>query len=204
MEKIKYRAVLKYLHLKGMIPPEIHEDMVRTLTENAPSYATVKRWVNENQCSRVSVKDDPRPGRPPTSTIEYNIDLALGMIMQDRRISCYQIAERLGISTERAENIVTKELGFSKVSARWVSRLLNPNRNAPGGLCPREIWNCLKPRKIIFLFVSLLWTKAGFKEQSEQWKHISFSTPKKARVIPSAGKVMMPPTWLSRKFIALT
>ncbi|XP_029634578.1 protein GVQW3-like [Octopus sinensis] len=111
-----------------MAPSEIHEDMVRTLTDNAPSYATVKRWVNKFQRGRGSLEDDPTPGRPPTATTEDNIDLALGMIMQDRRISCRQIAERVVISTERADNIVTKQLGFSKVSARWVPRLLTPEQ----------------------------------------------------------------------------
>ncbi|XP_029657069.1 protein GVQW3-like [Octopus sinensis] len=113
MEKTEYRAVIKYLHLKGITPPETHEDMVKTLTDNVPSYATVKRWVNEFKRGRESVEDDPRPGRPPTATTKDNFDLALSMIMQDRRISCRQIAERTGISTERADNIVAKELGFS-------------------------------------------------------------------------------------------
>ncbi|XP_029634494.1 protein GVQW3-like [Octopus sinensis] len=128
MEETENRAVIKYLHLKGMTPSEIHKNMVRTLTDNAPSYATVKQLVNEFQRGRESVEDDPRPGRPPTATTEDNIDLALGMIMQDRRISCRWAAKRLGISTERADNIVTKELGFSKVSARWVPRLLTPEQ----------------------------------------------------------------------------
>ncbi|CAI9721358.1 Hypothetical predicted protein [Octopus vulgaris] len=115
MEKTEYHAVIKYLHLKGMNLSEVYEDMVRTLTNNAPSYATVKRWVNEFQRGRESVEDDPTLERPPTATTKDNIDLALGMIMQDHRISCCQISERLGISTERADYIVTKELVFSKV-----------------------------------------------------------------------------------------
>ncbi|XP_052831817.1 uncharacterized protein LOC128250558 isoform X2 [Octopus bimaculoides] len=44
MEKTEYRAVIKYLHLT---PSEIHEDMVRTITDNAPSYATVSTAVTE-------------------------------------------------------------------------------------------------------------------------------------------------------------
>ena len=46
------------------------------------------------------------------------------MAMQDRRISCGQIAERLRTSTEQEKKILNQEMGFSKVSARWVSRLL--------------------------------------------------------------------------------
>ncbi|CAI9722388.1 Hypothetical predicted protein [Octopus vulgaris] len=122
MEKTEYRAVIKYYHVKGMTPSEIHEDVVTTLTDTASSYATVKHWVNEFQRDREIVEDDSEPGRPPTATPENNIDLALGMLMQDRQISCREIAERLGISTERADNIVTKELGFSMVSARMLDR----------------------------------------------------------------------------------
>ena len=65
---------------------------------------------------------------PPTATTKDNIDLAVQMVMQDRQISCREIAERLGISIERADKIVTQELKFSKVSARWVPRFLTPEQ----------------------------------------------------------------------------
>ena len=105
-------AVIKYLHLKGMTASEIHDDMLRTLAESAPSYATVTRWIREFQRGRDSVEDNPRSGRPPTATTKDKVDLALQLVMQDRRISCRQIAERLGISTERADKMLTQELGF--------------------------------------------------------------------------------------------
>ncbi|XP_029641057.1 protein GVQW3-like [Octopus sinensis] len=194
MEKTEYRAVIKYLHLKGMAPSEIHEDMLRSLTDNAPSYATVKRWVNEFQHGRESVEDDPRPGRPPTATIGDNVDLALGMIMQDRRISCHQIAERLGISAERADNSVTKELGFSKVSARWVPRLLTPEHKCILFTSNLELFETNEENFIAcFITIDESWVhhyQPETKEQSKQWKHTSSPTPKKARVIPSAGKDM--------------
>ena len=107
MEKTEIHATIQYLHLKGMTALEIHDDMLRTLTESAPSYATVARWIREFKRGGVSVEDNPRSGRPPTATTKDNIDLALQMVMQDRRISSRQIAERLGISTERADKILT-------------------------------------------------------------------------------------------------
>ena len=71
-----------------MFPSDINEDMVKTLADTAPSYATVKRWVNEFKRGRASVEDDPRAGRPPTATTKENLDLARGMVMDDRRVSC--------------------------------------------------------------------------------------------------------------------
>lgn len=46
--------------------------MVRSLTENASSYARVKLYDNKVKCDPGSVEDDPRPERPqmqqPTKT----------------------------------------------------------------------------------------------------------------------------------------
>ena len=56
MDKTEYRAVIKYLHLKGMSPSETYADMVNTLVDSAPSYATVKRWTSEFKCSMESVE----------------------------------------------------------------------------------------------------------------------------------------------------
>ena len=130
MEKTEIRVIIKYLHLKGMTASKIRDDVLGILAESAPSYATVTRWIREFKRGRVRVEDDPRSGRPAKATTKDNIDLVLKMVMQDRRISCRKVAERLGISIERAYKILTKELGFLKVSAKWISRLLTPEQKS--------------------------------------------------------------------------
>ena len=52
MEKTEYRAVIKYLNLKGLNSTQIHTDMTDTLGDQAPSFATVKRWVAESKRGR--------------------------------------------------------------------------------------------------------------------------------------------------------
>lgn len=37
MEKIEYRAVIKFLFLEGVAPKEIHERMLRVYNERSPS-----------------------------------------------------------------------------------------------------------------------------------------------------------------------
>ena len=69
-----------------------HEDLKDTLVNDASSYATVKRYVAEFKQGRQSVEDEQRVGRPSTATTEENIDLALDMVMEDRRLSCRQVA----------------------------------------------------------------------------------------------------------------
>ena len=81
MDKLEYRAVINYLQLKGMTPAEIHKDMTDTLGDHAPSYATVKRWINEFKRGKDNTEDEPRSGRPLTATTPENIDLVLDMVM---------------------------------------------------------------------------------------------------------------------------
>ena len=52
MDKIDERAVIQYLHKKGLTPKDIRNDMAATLWKDAPSYATVERWVAEFKCGR--------------------------------------------------------------------------------------------------------------------------------------------------------
>ena len=74
---------------------------------------TVTHLIRQFKCSRDRVEDDPRSEKLLTAKAKDNVGLALQMIMQDCSILCSQIAERLGISTEQADNTLTKKLGFS-------------------------------------------------------------------------------------------
>jgi len=128
MDKIWHRGVIKYLHKKGLNPQDIHADMVDTVGDDAPALSTVYKWTAEFKRGRESLEDDPRPGRPTTATTPDNIDRVHHLVMGDRRLTISQIASDVGISRERVEHILHNELGMSKVSARWVPRLLTPNQ----------------------------------------------------------------------------
>uniref|UniRef100_A0A3Q0T381 Mos1 transposase HTH domain-containing protein n=1 Tax=Amphilophus citrinellus TaxID=61819 RepID=A0A3Q0T381_AMPCI len=109
-------------------PKDIHADMVATLGDDAPALSTVQKWAAEFKRGRESLEDDPRSGRPVTATTRENIDRVHHMVMDDSRLTVNQIANAVGISRERVENILHNELGMSKISARWVPRLLTPDQ----------------------------------------------------------------------------
>ena len=68
--KFEYRAVIRYLYLKGKTGQEIHCESVNIYGYSAPSYAQVKFWVGEFKRGRMSSEDETRSGRPSDATDE--------------------------------------------------------------------------------------------------------------------------------------
>ncbi|GBP10054.1 Putative uncharacterized protein FLJ37770 [Eumeta japonica] len=126
LSNIEHRAVIKYFVKKGKTPKEIFEDMVSVLQESAPSYTMVKKWACLFQQGRESCEDDPRPGSPVTVVTEENVRKIEKLVLADRRIKLWQIAEELQISKERVGEIIHEHMNMRKISARWVPKMLTP------------------------------------------------------------------------------
>ncbi|XP_030760797.1 protein GVQW3-like [Sitophilus oryzae] len=128
MDKIGYRAVIKYLVLKGNTPTQIKHELDSMYGDSAPSFTTVKFWAAEFKRDRKSLGDDERSGRPKTATTDDNIAKVHQMVLDDRRIKVREITEIMNISKERVCHI----LGMRKLSARWVPRLLTLDQKRVG------------------------------------------------------------------------
>lgn len=104
MNKIEYRAVIRFLFLKKKTNDEIKIELDDVYGDSAPSLSTIKYWE--------------------VTTPEV-VGKIHGMVIDDRRIRVCEIAEAVGISRERVENILHEYLRMTKLAARWVPRLLN-------------------------------------------------------------------------------
>ena len=80
MDKSEKRAVIKYLHMKGLSPQQIHEDMKEVLADDAPSQATVYRWVAELKRGRQSTEDEHRSGRPVEASTDEIVESVQDMV----------------------------------------------------------------------------------------------------------------------------
>ena len=78
----------------------------------------VKKWAAEFKRGRVSIADDHGPGRPTTATNPHNVAIICEILMKDPRLKVREIADIVGISYERIQNIIVNELGLSRVSTR--------------------------------------------------------------------------------------
>jgi len=110
---------------QGKALKEIHTILTETLGEHAPSYATVKNWVDQFKCGDFSTCGEPRPGEPKTVTTLEIIDQIHELILEDHQILAKSIAEQLGISRERVGSIILEDLDMRKLSTKWVPKYLN-------------------------------------------------------------------------------
>ena len=55
--KAEYRAVIRYLYLRGKTRKEIHGELADVYGSSAPSYAWVKFWVGEFKRGRTLLED---------------------------------------------------------------------------------------------------------------------------------------------------
>ena len=55
-------------------------------------------WVTRFRVEHVAINDDPRSGRPKTSTDERSVKIVADFLAQDRRATCEEISQATGIS----------------------------------------------------------------------------------------------------------
>ena len=57
----------------------------------------VFRWHKALKEDRENVEDEPRPGRPTSSTNDQNVEIVQAMMAKERRLSVRIIAEQTGL-----------------------------------------------------------------------------------------------------------
>ena len=124
MEKSEYRVLIKHYFLRKKTVTETKERLDKYYGNSAPSISMLKKWFTEFRCGRTSTSDAKRSGRPKEVITPDIVDKIHGMILDDRRMKVCEVAEAVGISTERVHHILHEYLDMRKLSARWVPRLL--------------------------------------------------------------------------------
>jgi len=76
----------------------------------------------------MSVGEDPRPGRPFTSTDDDHVEKVRAVIRGNRRLTVREGVDEVGISTGSCHQILTEKLWMRRVSAKFVPHLLTDNQ----------------------------------------------------------------------------
>jgi len=114
------RAMIYYDFRRGLTRQQCIDQLNSTFGEEAPSFATVKRWYNEFYRGRPSLNDEYREGRPKSVVVPETIDAVQHMINQDRHVTYCEIETSLGISPTSIHKILHEHLAVKKVCCRWI------------------------------------------------------------------------------------
>ena len=86
--------------------------------------STLKKWTAEFKRGKESIEDDERSGHLKDATTDENVEIVHNLVMCDRRPDLRSIASEVGLRFWAVRKNLTDILGISKVSARWVPRML--------------------------------------------------------------------------------
>lgn len=208
MEKSEFRVLIKHYFLRKKSVNETKQRLDKYYGDSAPSISMVKKWFTEFRCGRTSTSDAERPGRPKDVVTPEIVDKIHEMILDDRRLKVRELAEAVGISTERVHHILHEYLAMRKLSARWVPRLLTIDHKHNRVKSSKECLEMYKrnPNEFLRRFVTVdeTWIHHATpetKQQSKQWVSTGERAPKKAKMGLSANKVMATVFWDSRGVI---
>ena len=84
----------------------------------------------EFQRGRKLTEDEHRSGRPVDVCTDENVRHVndIDMITTDRQLTVRYVAACLKLSYGTTHLVITNALGFNKVCARWVPRMLTPDK----------------------------------------------------------------------------
>lgn len=202
--RYKQRIVIEFLIAEKETVGNIHKRLCAVYGTFAVDRSTVSRWAQRvlvYASGDVDLADKPRSGRPATATCRIMLERAEIMIRRDRRITSQQLSMQLSISKGSAIEIF-KNLGYSKVCARWVPRALTEDHKAQRKTICSELLRRFEAEGDGFLSKIVTGDETWVhhfdpetKRQSMEWHHPQSPVRKKFKTTPSAGKVMVTVFW---------
>jgi len=123
---MEQRVVMKFLVNEGVKPTDIYKRLQAQYGDETLSRSKTSEWCKCFKDGRTSNSDKPgRGGSQPTAVISVNILRVERLILDNRRITCREIAQETNLSVGTVNTIIHEHLHFRKVSARWVPRQLS-------------------------------------------------------------------------------
>jgi transposase len=82
------------------------------------SRTTVFKWHKAFKEGQENVEDDPRSGRPVSSTNDQTVEVVRAVMVKDCRLSVRMIAEQTGLDKNAVHRILTEHLHMRKICAK--------------------------------------------------------------------------------------
>ena len=202
MEQEGFRGIIFHFAKKGYSATEIRDELVAVHGDEAPAYSTVARWAAHWRYGVTSVFDAPRSGRVCDAVTQEMVNRVRRIINGDRRLTLEQIRKMTKISKGSVYTIINKELSLSKLSARWVPRMLtNELKGSRMDISERNLEEMRKDKSKFFdriVTQDETWVHhfdPESKEQSKEWREKGSPAPRKFKKTKRSGKIMASIFW---------
>ena len=134
-------------------------------------------------------------GRPLSASDSKHQSRVDQLIRENRRVKQIDISIEIGVSQERVHHIITNLLGYRKVSARWVPRMLTPQMKLQRVRMCRKLLAKFDEDGEDFLRQIVTGDESWVyhydpesKQQSKEYRHKTSPSPKKFKVFSYAGR----------------
>ena len=95
------KSYIKIKTLCSKNPTEIHGALSEICGQFTVDRSTVPRWANHFRGGCVSIDNDPRPGRPKTSTDERSVKLVVDALQEDHCETCDELSRATEATTSQ-------------------------------------------------------------------------------------------------------
>ena len=121
------RMCVKFCCKLGKNFKETFQLLNQAYREDCMSQMQCYEWFKRFKEGRMSFGEDPRPGRPSTSTDDH-VERVHGVIRGNHRLTVREVADEVSISIGSCHQILTEKLQMHHVSAKFVPRLLTDDQ----------------------------------------------------------------------------
>ena len=196
--KTEIRAVIKSFVKVGKNATEAYNFLCDGYGDLCPSKTMVFRYFKEYKEGRESIESERGKAPKPTLRTPENIRLVKTLIEEDRRKTVKELASESGLSVGTIFLIIHDDLGLSKLTARWVPRLLSDEHKKNHLRFARNFKSQYFKGGKAFLesVVTMDETWVSYytpelKNQSSQWLPSGSRPPTKAKSEISTKKLML-------------
>jgi len=115
------RSVIRFLNYRNVLSSKIHHQICQDYGDNAMSDGMVRKWVRMFNEGRDNVHDEAQSGRP--SLVNDDLLRKVDRVRDDRRFTI-SVCPCTFLRFQGLYDIVSSHLGYRKVCARWMPKML--------------------------------------------------------------------------------
>ena len=147
-ENIEQRYAIKFCVKLNKSATETFAPLTKAYRDATLTITMVFKWHKAFKKGRENVEDDPRSGRPISSTNDQNVEVVRAVMAKDRRLSVRMTAEETGLNKNAVHRILTNICTCEKCVQNWRRKTCMWSKTRTGWKFLRICWEDSKLSQI--------------------------------------------------------